>query len=142
MVKQAVNWNDETLTTALAAIELGVATIDQLQLANDWRRKRRPQIGKLALIHGKLTVAQVFDVLSQQAETGGLFGQTAVQLGFMTLGDLYELLQKQAALTPTLADALVNQGVISPEQALLVAGEPATSALEHSDPVLEVAPSI
>jgi hypothetical protein len=107
---------DQTLETCLAVIDAGWATTDQLRQAVTWRRTARPQIGNLAMTYGILTVGQVFEILDQQAVTGGLFGQIGVQLGLLSKTDLQELLELQSNLTPTLADALVTLGIISPNQ--------------------------
>lgn len=110
---------NEALETALTVLEAGVATIDELRQANIWRHTQRPQLGKLAMKQGKLTITQVFAILGEQAITGKLFGETASELGYFE-DDLYELLKHQAELTPTLADALVTLGVITAEQARVV----------------------
>lgn len=107
---------DEVLTTALAALDAGLVSSAQIRRANAWRRKTHPQLGKLAMAEGKLTVAEVFDVLGHQAVEGGLFGQVAINLGFMNEKDLFELLEVQQRLTPTLADALVALEFVSTEQ--------------------------
>ena len=107
---------DESLLTCLALIEAGWATTDQLRQADVWRRKAHPQLGTLALTHGMLTVAQVFDILGQQALAGGLFGQIALQMGFLSKSDLYELLELQSRMTPTMVEALVALAIITPEQ--------------------------
>jgi hypothetical protein len=66
---------------------------------------------------GKLTVAQVFDILDRQAMERGMFGQIALKLGFLSKDDLQELLELQSELTPTMADALIVTGVITAEEA-------------------------
>ncbi len=105
---------------ALTVLEAGWATIDELRRADEWRHRQRPRLGKLAMKHGKLTMSQVFAILGEQAGTSKLFGETAVVMGFLDKGQLYELLLMQADLTPTLAEALVTLGMITPEQASFV----------------------
>ena len=111
---------DENLATCLAVIEAGWATTDQLRQAAAWRCEARPQLGNLAMKQGKLSVAQVFDVLGQQARVGGLFGQIALRTGLLNKSELYDLLELQTKLTPTMADALVTLGIISPQQKTVV----------------------
>jgi len=125
---------NEVLATALAVLDAGWATTDQLRAADAWRRKTHPQLGKLAMTQGKLRVSEVFDVLSHQATDGGLFGQIAIEKGLMDKGDLYELLELQAKLTPTLTDALVMLGIISPDQAAEITGQTA-GANQYVEPV-------
>jgi hypothetical protein len=69
---------------------------------------------------GKLTVAQVFEILGQQARVGGLFGQIARQMGLLSQVELYDLLELQSQLTPTMTEALIALGTITPSQAQLV----------------------
>lgn len=113
-------WN-ATFETALTVLERGWANIDQLRRVNAWRLTQRPRIGKLALSHGKLTMADVFAVLSEQSASGKMFGETAVDLGLLNNGEVYELLLQQAEITPSLAESLVTRGVITAEQAALAA---------------------
>lgn len=114
---RSTNPADECFETALAVIERGWASVDQLRSAHAWRYEHRPRLGKLAMSQGQLTVAQVFAILREQAVSGALFGELAVQLGFLDRGSLYGLLQEHARLTPTLLDALVAISVISTKQA-------------------------
>ena len=107
---------DEVLNTALSALDAGLVSTEQVRRANAWRRKMHPQLGKLAMAEGKLSVAQVFDILGHQAVEGGLFGRIAVSLGFLTEKDLFELLQIQTKLSPSMADALVALEFIGAER--------------------------
>ncbi|MDX1963827.1 MAG: hypothetical protein SFX18_11775 [Pirellulales bacterium] len=117
------HYTNSTFETALAVLEHGWATIDQLRGANHWRLAQASKIGKLALVKGKLTMAQVFTVLAEQDCRGKMFGETAVELGYLTYQDVYELLLEQANGIPNLLDALVTQNVISPHQAALIEKE-------------------
>lgn len=119
------------LEAVLAVLEAGWATVIEVRQANQWRHAQRPQIGKLAMMQGKLSIAQVFSILGEQAMSGKLFGETAVEMGLLK-DDLYELLKRQADLTPSLAEALVAQGVITPEQAALVSNQSNTAVLRYS----------
>ncbi len=129
---------DETLATCLAVIEAGWATTAQLRHAAAWRRGARPQLGNLAMTQGTLTVAQVFDILGQQACVGGLFGQVAQQMGLLSNIDLYELLELQSNLTPSMADALVTLGILSPEQRAVVSEQ---ASLEATSPLRDPVPA-
>ena len=108
------------LDFALSVLEAGWATIAELRQANDWHYSIRPKLGKLAMMQGKLSMAQVFAVLREQAMTGKLFGEQAEEMAFLDKGQIYELLTIQAHLTPTLAQTMVDRGVITPEQASFV----------------------
>lgn len=110
-----------SLETALFVLEQGWATIDQIRYANKWRLAQSPRIGKLAHNIGKLTLAQVSDILQAQRQRGKLFGEMAVELGFMNSNEVHDLLSIQADFTPCLLDALVELLVITPDQAEIVA---------------------
>ncbi len=109
-----------SLETALFVLEQGWANIDQIRHANKWRLAQSPRIGKLAHNIGKLTMAQVLKVLEEQRVRGKLFGETAVELGYMNFNEVHELLSIQADFTPCLLDALVELLAITPVQAELV----------------------
>ena len=108
---------EEAVETALAALDAGWATLDELIAALADRRRARPEIGKLALSARKLTMKQVFQILEQQAIDGKLFGEIAVDKGFLTEIDVEQLLAAQATLCPTLSEILVANKTISSEQA-------------------------
>jgi hypothetical protein len=105
------------LDFALSVLEAGWATIAEIRQANDWNCSQRPKLGKLAMTQGKLSMAQVFAIFREQAMTGKLFGEQAEEMALLDKGEVYELLTIQAHLTPTLAQTLVDRGVITPDQA-------------------------
>lgn len=109
------------METVIAVLERRWATPADLRRALQWRSDRTPRIGKLAMTCGKLTVAQVFEVLGRQAIVGGLFGEVAVEMGFLSHRNIHELVALQQSLTPGLADALAAIGKVSLEQAQLLA---------------------
>lgn len=111
---------DESLGACLAALDLGLATSAQIRSANAWRLATRPQIGKLALKRGELTISQVFEILAKQADSGELFGKIAVDMGYLTNEALFGLLESQSELTPTLTEALVATNALRPDQAAQV----------------------
>jgi hypothetical protein len=111
----ALYW-DEPLETALGVLAEGIASIEQMEAAVIERRQRRPAIGQIAIKHRKLTMAQVFRILEHQAATGKRFGEIALELGFLKADDLYELLQLQGRMTPSLAEVLVDTAVVSRDQ--------------------------
>lgn len=115
----AVKWN-EPLEVVLLALENGWATVDQLRGAIAICRSRRPRIGELAVREGKLTVSQVFRVLEYEATFGGMFGENAVKLGYLSPADLHVLLQEQATNTPKLWDVLRETGVLTEAQMVML----------------------
>jgi hypothetical protein len=111
---------DEPLATAIAALQQGLVSLDDVKQAAERRRTVRPLIGMLALHQRQLTMSQVFRILEVQAETNELFGLIAVKLGYLTESKLNDLLQDQARLTPSLVDALAALGTLTMEQADLL----------------------
>lgn len=98
-------------------LEQGLLNIEQLRAANRWQQSKRPKFGILARNSGKLTHSQIKAVLEAQKLNGKLFGDTAVDLGLMDAGEVYELLRVQADFTPSLLDALLALSMIVPDQA-------------------------
>lgn len=76
----------------------------------------RPQIGSLAIETRRLTMRDVFRILSLQSVTNESFGQLAIQLGILTEIDIRELLAIQIERTTPLAQVLVDIGAIEPYQ--------------------------
>jgi hypothetical protein len=108
---------DEPVETALAVLSAGLATVDEIAEAVAVRRTKRPTIGELLLVNHKLTVRQVFQILSEQATSSKLFGQIAVEMGFISPAEVDEQLLHQSSMCPPLWQVLVDRGVITPEQA-------------------------
>lgn len=75
-------------------------------------RCRRP-IGQLAVEMGWMSMQQVFTVLSKQAEANQPFGELAIALGFLDRPQLSELIIRQLESVPKLEDILVEHGAIS-----------------------------
>ncbi len=108
---------EEPLEIALAVLASGLATVEDLQAAACARRQARPVIGQLAMKTRRLSIAQVFRILGEQAITGERFGEAALRLGDLDTKQLYELLRLQADLTPPLSEVLVGQGVLTEQDA-------------------------
>ncbi len=81
----------------------------------DAQRKDTPAIGRLALRSGILDMKQVFRVLAAQVDTNTRFGETAINLGYMTEPDLIRLLDEQKQLRPKVHQIILDMGLISPE---------------------------
>src|SRR5262245_52552152 len=111
---------DEPVETTLAILSAGWASIEEITEAVAARRTLRPTIGQLLLIQHKLNVHQVFQVLGEQATSAKLFGQIAIDMGFIKESDVNEILQLQASLCPPLWQVLESRGVITPDQAGLI----------------------
>jgi len=74
--------------------------------------KQRPRIGQLALREQLLSVGEVCDVLDRQLESRLPFGAIAVDLGYLTEGELGGLLQLQQKTSPKGAEVLRSRGLL------------------------------
>lgn len=111
---------DDSLLTAVAALSMGLLTLESLEAAIPaWRRRRTP-IGQVLLQQRKLTMSQVFAVLQEQATSERLFGEIAIDRGFVRKRDVQEALESQVDDGPCLLDALVEDGHLTREQAARV----------------------
>ncbi|PID82005.1 hypothetical protein CSB20_00125 [bacterium DOLZORAL124_64_63] len=81
----------------------------------DAQRKGTPAIGRLALQSGILDMKQVFRVLAAQVDMNTRFGETAINLGYMTESDLIRLLDEQKQRRPKVHQVILEMGLISPE---------------------------
>ncbi|MCP5003688.1 MAG: hypothetical protein GY941_07005 [Planctomycetes bacterium] len=60
-----------------------------------------------------LTIKQIVKILYVQADTPKLFGEIAVELGYITEADVKILLRKRKKRIPDIEDILVEMGKIS-----------------------------
>ncbi len=75
-------------------------------------RCRRP-LGQLAVEAEMMTMPQVFEVLTKQADGNEPFGELAIAMGFLSREDLSELIVRQLETVPRLEEILVECGVIT-----------------------------
>lgn len=80
--------------------------------ALDLQKEKTPQIGRLALDSGLMSMKQIFHVLREQAGKEIRFGQQAISLGYITGDDLKNLLQSQANARPGIGSILVEVGAL------------------------------
>ncbi len=99
----------------VSLVRHGFITADQFVQAVEYQLAQRPRLGRLALESRKLTMKQVFAVLTRQTEQDKPFGETAVELGYLTTRQVNSLLKQQAQRTLPLAQCLVEIGAIDPE---------------------------
>ncbi|MFQ5561105.1 MAG: hypothetical protein ACE5FU_11045 [Nitrospinota bacterium] len=105
-------------------VNSGLINEEDLHEAMDRLRKARIPIGKLALMEGKLTMKQIFQILGEQASyraysaTKGYkrFGEIAVELGLLAEEDIESLLKKQEKGQKSIGDILIEMGAIEKEE--------------------------
>lgn len=89
---------------------------DQLVDAIEEQCRTRTPIGRLAVESGKLSLAQVSQILQVQADTRKPFGRVAVELGYLDDSELAELLMLQSDRDRPISEILVQQGAITRER--------------------------
>ncbi len=100
----------------LYLVKHGMITANQFAQALEAQLASRPQIGALAIEAGKLSVKQVFSILRTQADTPHqLFGQLAIQAGFMTEDELVVLLYQQSVRGKAMPLILAELGFAEPD---------------------------
>jgi hypothetical protein len=103
---------------AMYLVDNGVLTCEEYYEASKLQQHSRPQLGALAIEARRLTVKQVFAVLSLQCdEPNTRFGELAVRLGYLTDGDISQLLAEQERRATPLLEVLVENGFLSAEVA-------------------------
>lgn len=112
---------DEGVETALDVISEGLVSVEVLRRVVADRRLDRSPIGKIMMSHGMLTMDQAFEVLGHQASSDQLFGEIAVQLGFVTAEQVRTCIDVQIEETPSLLKTLVDEQLLTTEQAAGVA---------------------
>lgn len=94
-------------------LDRGVVTAEQVGWAFDRQRESRPPLGSLAIAEAALSPRDVITILHwQQAETPRRFGEIAIGLGYLSEDEVERLLSEQARQTLSLADALVELGLV------------------------------
>lgn len=73
---------------------------------------KRPPFGRTAIEPGFLTKAQLFEVLERQAEAQKWIGEAAISLGFIAPRQRAELWEKQSSIGGTLAESLIEAGIL------------------------------
>jgi hypothetical protein len=103
---------------AMYLVDNGVLSCEEYYEASKLQQHSRPQLGALAIEARRLTVKQVFAVLSLQCdEPNTRFGELAVRLGYLTDDDISHLLAEQERRATPLLDVLVENDFLSAELA-------------------------
>jgi hypothetical protein len=95
----------------------GVITAEQLVSAIEVQMSTLVPIGQLALEEGMLTARDIFNILRTQSWAPNVrFGEMAVEMGLLTHDDVMRLLMIQSDRKRPIAEILVAQRVLTPEQ--------------------------
>ena len=96
----------------------GIISAEQLVAALETQLTTLPKIGQLALEEGIISPRDIFDVLHAQSLSPDVkFGELAIELRLMTRNQLTRLLMIQSDRKRSVADILVEQGVLTKQQA-------------------------
>ncbi len=100
----------------LFLVKQGAITPSQFIEALECQLASRPQVGALAIELGKLTVKDVFKVLRTQAdEPKELFGDLALKAGILTEDDLSSLLYHQSVRVRPMESIVTDLGFATVE---------------------------
>lgn len=97
-------------------VSKGVVTKYDIVAALKQQRLMQQPIGRVAIRHGCLTINQVFDLLRLQTDRENshfLFGNLAVELGYMDETQYHEIRQLQTSTSPDLIDVLLQLNMLS-----------------------------
>ncbi len=98
----------------LYMVQQGMIECTEFVQALELQIASRPQLGSLAIETGKLSVKQVFHILRVQCDTPGLlFGELAVEQGFITEEELAGLIFLQSVRQQPMTEILVEQKMIT-----------------------------
>jgi len=86
---------------------------DVVEVIRAYTGLQRP-IGRIAREEGLMSMKGVMEVLAAQADRPGtLFGELAVELGYLDTGGLLRLMHAQASRAPRYDDVLLSLGLVS-----------------------------
>jgi two-component system chemotaxis sensor kinase CheA len=105
----------DPLRLATFLVTRGVLTAEQALDALNRHRARRPLLGCLAVELGLMSVDQLFEVVNQMGDDVR-FGTIAVRLGYLSSTDLGQLLLLQEQRTPPLHECLVEDAFLDRER--------------------------
>ena len=100
-------------------VEMGFITIEQLNGVIELQKKGRAKLGQVMKNQRLLTDEQVERILNYQLEEKGLgkmFGDCAVEFGFITENQVMEALRYQKTSKGVLGEMLINMGYITVDQ--------------------------
>lgn len=97
-------------------VDEGIVQVEDVMQALTIQRERGESFGRICMRLGKLSVAQVFEVLNLQAEAPkDMFGELCVEMGYLTADDVSEVLLSQQVSRPPIGEILVEIGSMDAE---------------------------
>jgi hypothetical protein len=99
-------------------VDNDLLTADEFFEAVKLQLRTRPQLGALAIELHKLNVRQVFSLMRRQRDAPTeMFGDLAIQSGFLTTADVEELVEEQLRRVRPVRDLLVEMDIFSADEA-------------------------
>lgn len=90
--------------------EISPSVADQI---STWAVRQQKPLGMIAVDHGLIIGPQIDDVLDRQRQTKKMFGEIAIEMGFLTQAKLDELLNIQGfRVHSSIVEALGLAGVV------------------------------
>ena len=94
-------------------VDRGEVTASDVVEALQHQRELQAPFGCIAVADGLLDWEQVFEILNiQRVAKHELFGELAVQLGYMSYREMLDILEHQYLSRPPLGEILVSRGTI------------------------------
>ena len=97
-------------------LEKGCVTQNQFVRAKSEVDANNLKMGLCAYAFGFITESKINKIIGIQRRTGQRFGDIAIALSYLSPGQLQTILRIQNKYRVTLEDALVMDGVLTPEQ--------------------------
>ena len=97
-------------------VDEGIVKVEDVMQALTIQRERGESFGRICMRLGKLSVAQVFEVLNLQVDAPKeMFGELCVEMGYLSTDDVSEVLQCQQISRPPIGEILVEIGSLDSE---------------------------
>lgn len=100
-------------------VDDGAITPTDAERIEAWTSRRHDPIGIIAVEHGMILGRQIDQILSRQQELGLRFGQTGVEMGHLTEGNMACLLElQQLRASWRVIEAILLSGMLPSERIL------------------------
>lgn len=106
----------------LSLVQSGLVSAEDFVEAVSRREDERPPLGQIAIEEGLMGVRQVLDVIrTQRGASGRLFGEVAIEKGYLSSDDVARLLALQQQRQRPVIQHLVELGLLTYEDAAAAA---------------------
>lgn len=113
--QQPTGLPEEKLPFGRFLYRIGIIEWGQLITAITWQKSSRPRIGELAISLGYLDRSSVVAILKHSIKVGA-FGVTAYEMGFLTVSEVRELLQRQKRQQKKIGQFFIEHDLLNRRQ--------------------------